>query len=135
MKAISYALKLLKHRARSFREIEKRLKEKGFSENEIRDTIEKLKNYGYIDELEDATNYVKAKSKRGWSRRRIYIELIKRGYSSEIVENALKNYDEDEVILKLKREILRKNLTEEKTIKLLKNRGFEWDIIKKLIRE
>ncbi len=133
MKAFSYSLKLLKFRARSFKEIEKKLREKGFSEIEIKDAIEKLKDYGYVNELEDAINYVRAKCKRGWSKKKIYIELNKRGYSNEIIQNALKSYDENEVILKLKREILRKNLNKERVIKLLKSRGFEWDIIKKVV--
>jgi len=134
MKAINYALKLLKFRPRSENELRKRMKLKGFDDSEIVEVIEKLKQYGYLNELEDAINYVKIKCERGWSKKRIYLGLLIRGYNEQIINEALNNYEKDVVIEKLKREMRRKHLDKEKLIKLLKSRGFEWDIIKEVLK-
>ena len=134
MKAINYALKLLKFRPRSENELRKRMKQKGFDDSEIVEVIEKLKKYGYLNELEDAINYVKIKCERGWSKKRIYLGLLIRGYNEQIINEALNNYEKDVVIEKLKREMRRKHLDKEKLIKLLKSRGFEWDIIKEVLK-
>ena len=134
MKAINYALKLLKFRSRSENELRIRMKRKGFEDVEIDDVIEKLKKYGYINEIEDAINYVKIKCEKGWSKKKIYFGLLRRGYNKEIIKQALINYQKDLVIQKLKSEILRKHLDKKKLIKLLKSRGFEWDIIKEVLR-
>jgi len=134
MKAINYALKLLKFRPRSENELRKRMKLKGFDDSEIVEVIEKLKKYGYLNELEDAINYVKIKCERGWSKKRIYLGLLIRGYNEQIINEALNNYEKDVVIEKLKREMRRKHLDKEKLIKLLKSRGFEWDIIKEVLK-
>jgi regulatory protein len=134
MKAINYALKLLKFRPRSENELRKRMKQKGFDDSEIVEVIEKLKKYGYLNEIEDAINYVKIKCERGWSKKRIYLGLLIRGYNEQIINEALNNYEKDVVIEKLKREMRRKHLDKEKLIKLLKSRGFEWDIIKEVLK-
>jgi regulatory protein len=134
MKAINYALKLLKFRPRSENELRKRMKLKGFDDSEIVEVIEKLKKYGYLNEIEDAINYVKIKCEKGWSKKRIYLGLLIRGYNEQIINEALNNYEKDVVIEKLKREMRRKHLDKEKLIKLLKSRGFEWDIIKEVIK-
>lgn len=134
MKAINYALKLLKFRPRSENELRKRMKQKGFDDIEIVEVIEKLKQYGYLNEIEDAINYVKIKCEKGWSKKRIYLGLLIRGYNEQIINEALNNYEKDVVIEKLKREMRRKHLDKEKLIKLLKSRGFEWDIIKEVLK-
>jgi regulatory protein len=134
MKAINYALKLLKFRPRSENELRKRMKLKGFDDIEIVEVIEKLKQYGYLNEIEDAINYVKIKCEKGWSKERIYLGLLIRGYNEQIINEALNNYEKDVVIEKLKREMRRKHLDKEKLIKLLKSRGFEWDIIKEVLK-
>jgi regulatory protein len=134
MKAINYALKLLKFRSRSENELRKRMKRKGFDDSEIVEVIEKLKQYGYLNEIEDAINYVKIKCEKGWSKKRIYLGLLIRGYNEQIINEALNNYEKDVVIEKLKREMRRKHLNKEKLTKLLKSRGFEWDIIKEVIK-
>jgi SOS response regulatory protein OraA/RecX len=110
------------------------MKLKGFDDSEIVEVIEKLKQYGYLNEIEDAINYVKIKCERGWSKKRIYLGLLIRGYNEQIINEALNNYEKDVVIEKLKREMRRKHLDKEKLIKLLKSRGFEWDIIKEVLK-
>ncbi|MEO0144173.1 MAG: RecX family transcriptional regulator [candidate division WOR-3 bacterium] len=134
MKALNYALKLLKFRSYSINGIKKKLKSKGFEENEIEEVVEKLKNYGYINELEDAINYVKIKCSKGWSRKKIQMGLMRKNYSKEIIKEALNYYDENVVIEKLRREISRKNLDRERAIKLLRSRGFEWELIKSILK-
>lgn len=133
MNALNYAIRLLRFRSRSINELRKRLSMKNFTNEEIDKAIEKLLDYGYINELQDAINYVEAKSYKGWSKIKIRYNLIKRGYTKDIVEKALKHYNKELVVQKLKRELERKNIKKEKAIKLLKSRGFENDIIKEVV--
>jgi len=133
LKALNYALKLLKFRSRSENEIRKRLKLKGFNNNEIEDVIKKLKEYNYLNDFESALNFVKLKCNKGWSRKKIYIGLKKRLYSNDIIKSVLDYYDETAVIEKLRKELKRKQLSREEVIKLLKSRGFENHIISKVL--
>lgn len=47
---LKYALRLLKYRVRFENELRNRLKSKGFSDEEVENTIATLKKQGYIDD-------------------------------------------------------------------------------------
>ncbi|MCD6551419.1 RecX family transcriptional regulator [Thermotoga sp.] len=51
---LKYALRLLRYRVRFENELRRRLKNQGFSEEEIEDTIATLKRQGYIDDEKSA---------------------------------------------------------------------------------
>ncbi|MEO0203036.1 MAG: regulatory protein RecX [candidate division WOR-3 bacterium] len=123
----------MKFRSYSINKLKRKLKDRGFEESEIDSVIAKLKKYGYINELEDAIDYVKVKCSRGWSRRKIQIALKRKYYNDDIIKEALNYYDEDIVINKLRRDISKKRLNREKIVKFLRNRGFEWNLIKRIL--
>ena len=95
------ALRLLSFKDRTEEEMRRKLKEKSYTENEIEDVIEFLKEYGYINDRRYAEKFsADAKNIKKWGRRRIEIELLSRGISREIINDVTKeDEDEKEIIL------------------------------------
>ena len=63
-KAKAYAFLLLKFRLRSAKELEQRLKQKGFSEELSRETVNFLKDKEFIDDRVFARGWVSSRLKR-----------------------------------------------------------------------
>lgn len=75
------------------------LKKKGFASNIISSTIEKLKEYGFVDDEKFAKNYFETLS-NSKGKRVIANKLKEKGVSSEIIEDLLENIDEEDEIEK-----------------------------------
>ena len=70
-KAVSY----LNSRPRTRQELIRHLKDKGFSENEILETVDELEQYHYIDDLAYSRMYFEYGFQKGRGRMRIRREL------------------------------------------------------------
>lgn len=93
-----YAIKLITIKDRTQKELHKKLCEKGYSEDEICEQIEFLKEYGYINDERFAQKYINdCVNLKKWGNARIKIELLKKGIDKEIIENLL--YDDEKSIL------------------------------------
>ncbi len=110
--ATEAALRLLAARARSRHEIEDRLKRKGFGKR-VRDrAISALCEWGYLDDAAFARAWVRSRMVGTLcGRRRIRVELYRKGVAAETVECALKGYhgevQEEELAEKVARKRLR----------------------------
>ena len=71
------------------------LKKKGFDEKTVSKAVEKLKEYGFVDDEKFAKNYFESMSS-GKGKRAIATKLRQKGISKEIVENLIENVDEEE---------------------------------------
>lgn len=91
-KAREYAFLLLKYRLRSEQELLQRLKQKGFSEELCRDTVDFLKDRKFIDDRIFARGWVASRLKRPFGLRRIKQELIQKGLDKEVIEDTLSRY-------------------------------------------
>lgn len=95
------ALNLLAFRARSARELRRRLVQKGDSGDRADQAIERLREVGLIDDADFARQLARSKVTAGSSRRRLHQELFKRGVARDIaddaVEQVLAEEDVDEV--------------------------------------
>jgi regulatory protein len=142
----SYAQLLLKFRPRSVGEIRYRLKIKGYSENEINETIDKLKRAELLDDIEFARYwFTLRKDIRPKGRNFIIRELKFKKISDDIIEKVFKensNYDERKIAYNLakKRYELIKNKEEENKLKIklysfLQRRGFNSEICRDIIKE
>ncbi|HBV87986.1 MAG TPA: hypothetical protein DEF42_15365 [Desulfosporosinus sp.] len=90
------ALDCLSRRALTHYELETRLKEKGYESLEINAVLEKLREWGYLNDQELAVMYSKSRLKR-YSRRRVQQDMHNRGLEPELIEQALgQNYSSDE---------------------------------------
>lgn len=91
------AVRFLGYRPRSESEIRQRLAKHGFENPVIDKTIEKLKDYRYVDDNEFARYWVENResfSPRG--RRLAKMELKRKGLEADIIENAVSAIDEKE---------------------------------------
>ena len=90
------ALKLLSFKDRTEKELRGRLGEKGYSEDEIEETIEFLKEYKYIDDASYARKYASDGIKlKGHGPGRIKTELLHKGIDRGTVEEVLEEMETD----------------------------------------
>jgi regulatory protein len=92
------ALNLLAFRARSARELERRLTMKGESRERAQRVIEKLRVVGLINDADFARQVARSKVSGGASKRRLQQELFKRGVARDVADPAVAEVLEDESV-------------------------------------
>lgn len=132
----------LTNRMHTVRETEQHLRGKGFSDEEVRETIAELKDLKYLDDYEYALRYYEYNRQKRRASMRAARELAEKGIDAETIRNAREDYfyadnvDEFEDAL----ESARKDLESKKdaafdekaaaaTARRLSNKGYESDII------
>lgn len=93
--ALEQALASLSRRALTRHELVKRLAAKGYSEEQIQEALQKVTEWGYIDDRRLAFDICQTRQERN-SRRRISEDLRLRGIEATIVEQALQTYPVEE---------------------------------------
>ncbi|MBQ7653369.1 MAG: regulatory protein RecX [Clostridia bacterium] len=109
-----------------------KLREKGIGEEYVEYAIKKAKEYGYLNDDEYAENYVS--SSRGKSKLRIRYELMERGISSNKIDDALLDFDEENACTEALEKSLRAPLLDAEKKKFfakLCNQGFPYDLVKR----
>lgn len=138
------AMNLISYRQRTVKEMQSRLKRKGYEDEYIKKAIEYCKSYGYIDDKAFANSYINDKrnlNKLGSNR--IKYELIEKGVSKEIINEVLEvdeNYElEMAMELALKRINSYKNDDKVKKYRklsgYLQRRGYSYSVISKVMDE
>ena len=90
--ARDYALYLIEVRDRTEKELREKLTAKGYSEEQIEDTAEFLKSYGYLDDKRYASHFIHdAINLKKWGKIRIRTELLRKGIDREAVEFAIED--------------------------------------------
>jgi len=90
------ALNLLAFRARSERELGRRLMEKGASAATVQKVVEKLRDVGLIDDSDFARQVARSKVSGGASKRRLHQELFRRGVARDVADAAVAEVLEEE---------------------------------------
>ena len=86
------ALGLLSRRSHFRRQLEEKLRARGYAPDEVSETLGRLTDYGYLDDPRVALEYVETRLRRGpIGRRRMRLELEKRGATAAAVEDALES--------------------------------------------
>lgn len=94
-RAFNKAVDLLSRRDHSSGELLLKLRQKGFSQG-AQEAIEKLQEYGYIDDLRFAESYASELQRlKGFGKRRIEQELYKKGVSREIIAQVTEEIETD----------------------------------------
>ncbi|MDD4899465.1 MAG: regulatory protein RecX [Candidatus Omnitrophica bacterium] len=111
-KARQYAFLLLKYRLRSESELRFRLKRKNFSPGIIDSTIEFLKGKAFLDDEVFAKAWISSRLQKPFGFRRLRQELKLKGVGNKVIEaqiqQAKKDFPEEEIILSLAKEKLKK---------------------------
>ncbi|MBR2617225.1 MAG: RecX family transcriptional regulator [Clostridia bacterium] len=131
-KAFSKAMSLLSVTGKTEKEMYLKLKEKGYAPAIIRETIAKLKEYGYVDNAEYAREYVASHANKKGGRM-LAAELKMKGVSDADISSALKEVDESEGACAALNKYMRgKEITFEtlqKAYRYLLSKGFSGDSV------
>lgn len=84
------AVDLLSRRPHFRRQLEAKLQQRRFPQDEIDAALERLTDLGYLDDLQCAIDYIAQQTRRGaLGRRRLRADLLRRGVATETVAAAL----------------------------------------------
>ena len=118
------------------------LKKKGYLEESIDKAVDKLIEYGYIDDEVYAENYINTyKPSKG--KKKLFYDLMAKGVDKEIISQKLEDLiDEDEQIescLSLARKYLKNRVVDEKTYQKLSahlvSKGFSFDVVSMVVKD
>ncbi|MEM1125288.1 MAG: RecX family transcriptional regulator [Bacteroidota bacterium] len=141
------ALHFLAHRGRTEEEVRRKLRQVGFGEAVTEQTLDRLRELGYLNDAAYARAYTQARYRsRGYGPRRIRDELRRRGVSAPLIDEALAELAEQADPLEAARRHARRRwrrLVHEpdaykrrrKLSDFLVRRGFEYDVIRQLVEE
>ena len=92
--ALDYAGSLLDMRGYSSAELRKKLEDRGYPQEDAEQAIEKLKEYGYINDEEFARSMIRRASGSGKASRRVEMELKEKGFDAEAARSAAEELKE-----------------------------------------
>jgi len=143
-KALNAAYRCLARSPRSCIEVERRLREKNHPEPVIRQVIQRLKEYRYIDDQAFARQWARDRiARRRWGPSRLRIELGRKGIAKEWIEETLRelfNEGDEEtraaelVALRLKGRGLRDPREYRRSFDYLLRRGYSADVVQTVLR-
>ena len=138
-----FALRFLGYRQRSEKEIEDRLRMKGFEQHIIANTLAYLKDHGLVDDLEFAESFVRDRiriNKHG--PRRIRYDLYQKGIEQTIIDRVLDEDDNEyDRALELARKRLSSYRNDDRATKyrklggFLQRRGYSPDCVYKILNK
>ena len=139
LSAFDRALTYLEKNIKTEKGIREYLKGKGFLDESIDKAVEKLNEYGYINDENFVDCYIRTYSnKKG--KKLLKFELLAKGVSQEIIEEKLQNIDEKEQIEACKnlfeKYVRNKNIDlklKQKVYAYLFSKGFSSDVITTVI--
>lgn len=145
-RAKDVAYRFLSYRPRSEREVIRRLKLKGFTEDIAVKVINTLGKYGYIDDAKFSFDWAKYRlQNKPIGKRRLIRELREKGIASDIIHNAVdkayKNIDESEIARELVKKKIRSykglgdNIVQRRLFAFLLRRGFSTETSKRVTNE
>ena len=134
------ALRLLSYRQRSERELRDRLVRKGFGRAAVEETLERLRNLGYVDDGAFARFWAETRqTARPRSQRLLASELRRRGVAQEIADEATADISDDDAAYRAASRRLRalRDLEyprfRERLGRFLSSRGFSYDVSRRTI--
>ncbi len=139
------AIKIIERSYKTEKEVRDKLKQKGYEEKQIENSIEFLKEYDFLNDNIYAKAFIKDKISSKGSQK-IKYDLIKKGISKNIIEENLVevNHDEEKkaalTIGRKKYESIIKKESDTyklsgKLYRFLISRGYAYDIVKDVVKE
>jgi regulatory protein len=143
--ALNTALRILTPRDHSKYELVQKLKQRGFSRDDIDDAVSACERFDYINDARTAKEYIRQLKRKGYGKKRIKLEFNKKGLKGSRIQGIL----DDCVSLTDEREgaeqILRKHMQRfereredskrrDKIYRFLHARGFAQEVISETIK-
>ena len=124
-------------RPRSERELSdylrKKVYEKGLGQGFIEDVICRLKDNGYVDDRRFSEYYVENRFvKKGISRKRLRMELMKKGICAAVVDEVLNGRNDEDEIRKIVAK-KRGKYDNEKLMAYLCRQGFSYELVREIV--
>jgi regulatory protein len=136
--AFAYAVRALSQRALTEQELEKKLRARGASPEIITETLERLREYRFVD---DAALAERAARETGVGERLIRMKLKMRGLESAVIEDAMTTR-EPETDLEAARTLAQRHRSKwvgeraySKAYAFLSRRGFDGRTVQEVLRE
>lgn len=133
--ALRYSYRLLSYRGRSKKELSERLIRKGFSEDIVIDTIQRLSEQGLLDDRARAEALARGAELKGLGYRGALEYLRKMGIERVEAEDALSGYDEIGAAERFIRKKSKSNKDRRALAGSLRRRGFSPEVIRKTLKE
>lgn len=139
--AYLYSVQLLSRYPKTSKELQTKLREKWFSDEEIDKAITALQLQNAINDTAYAQLYIQSKCKRGKSAYRVTQKLLQKGIAKDIITDIFSQTDNDrsedqaQTISKLITQRQRKWYDKQKIIAKLYQKWFRWDDIKDIYPE
>lgn len=125
------AVDLISRRLRSEREIRDYAFRKQWTKSNTERVIERLKARGYLNDRRFAELFFSSRHRSGrYSLKRIRLDLVKKGISSDIIDDLCRANGDSAALLKLIKKRINKYDDENKLIAYLARNGFRYDDIK-----
>ena len=143
-KALNSALRILTPRDHSKYELVRKLKQRGFSREDIDDAIASCERFDYINDERTAQVYIRQLKRKGYGKKRIQLELNKKGLEGTriqgILDESVSGADEREGAER----IIKKNIKRferekdalkrrDKIYRFLHSRGFSQGVIAEIL--
>lgn len=133
------ALDLISRRMRSEKEIRDYGFRKKWSKNTTEKVVKRLGERGYLNDETFAKMFVNSRANlRNFSRKKMEVELIKKGINKEVREKVLtenENFDEQKSLKKMIEKKWNHYADDQKMIAYLARQGFNFDDIKNALRD
>jgi regulatory protein len=123
--AVQAGLAALRYRDLSERELERKLADRGFSEDERQDAVVTLRRTGVLDERRFAESRARSLASRGAGNRLIRYELERAGVPGDLVDEAIGALEEESTRAEA---IVARRGANPKTARYLLAKGFSADI-------
>jgi len=137
--ALQIGMKFCGYRERSTKEVKDKLSKKDFDYKIIKETINKLQELGFLDNIRFSKSFSRGKNNNNrWGKNRIKYQLKSKGLSDKEIEIGINSIKENNYIKILKKniELYNKKLKKPDRNKLISHliyKGYEMDIILKTI--
>lgn len=135
--AFNKAVGYLAVRLRTEKEVRMKLKEKGYLNSVIDSVVDKLKEYGYLDDSRFAEEYIHSYKNRA-GEMKIRYELRRLGVESAVIEEKLSSLDKDDVldsvITAAERYLRSHEFDRLKLSRHLAGKGYPYDLISEAVR-
>lgn len=137
------AMHLLNDMDRTESALRLKLKQNFYTEDVIDIALDYVKSFGYIDDYRYAMNLIDAKH-QSKSRKELYSYLLQKGVATEVIEEALLQFDQDhddkeaihKLILKKKFDVCTSDSVQlSKIYGFLARKGFGYDDIRQVVQE